>query len=238
VLFSSHPCTSFAHLAEARAAGMKIVLLDHDFPGFECDSVAIDDQLGGFEATAHLIQLGCAGLVHVTFRQEWTSCLLRQKGFEMAANRFGRGRNAAVVLLETDYNPDRVREALGRELPPILDSTQRPLGLLVVNDYLALLVMDYLRERGIAVPKEVAVVGFDNDLEGALAAVPLTTVEIPREEIARDAVRLLMEQINGERRGPMRTRHKPRLILRKSCGCYPMQTQTSPVERKAAQCVA
>ncbi len=84
VLFSVHPATSFTHLTEARAAGMKLVLVDHDFPGFACDSVAIDDQLGGFEATAHLIRVGCAELVHVTVDQDWTSVALRRKGFEEA----------------------------------------------------------------------------------------------------------------------------------------------------------
>ncbi len=220
VLFSAHPCTSFEHLAEARAAEMKLVLVDHDFPGFDCDSVHIDDELGAYEATEHLIRLGCAQLVHLTSEANWTSCRLRQKGFGAAANRFGRSREASVIRLPRCQTTAQTREMLGRRLAESLTTGPRPAGVLAVNDGLALAVMDILREQGTEVPREVAVIGFNNDVEGALAEIPLTTVEIPREEIARQAVQLMMEQLEGRRRESKQVRLKPRLILRQSCGCY------------------
>ncbi len=231
VVFSAHPCTRFEHLAEARAAGMKLVLVDHDFPGFACDSVSVDDQLGAYEATAHLIRLGCERLLHVTFDTDWTSVALRRKGFEAAAKQLGHGVEARVLVVNRLQFADMVR----RELSKLLPSARGPVGVFVINDGAALRVVDLLREGGYRVPQDVAVVGFNNDLEGAIAEVPLTSVEIPREEIAERAVQCLMEQLQGARREPKRIRLKPRLVIRQSCGCYIARENAGTGEKDSSQ---
>jgi DNA-binding LacI/PurR family transcriptional regulator len=182
----------------------------------------VDDQLGGYEATVHLIRLGCAELVHLTAQRNWTSCRARRNGFEMAASRLGAGILARTCELEYCSTPDQLRTVVRQALPEILATSKRRLGIFALHDLLAVEVLSCVRDLGGAVPEEVAIVGFDNDIEGALADVPLTTVEIPREEIAARAVELLFSQINGERRAPVRLKLKPRLVIRQSCGCYPV----------------
>ncbi len=91
-------------------------------------------------------------------------------------------------------------------------------GLACVNDGLAIGAMQYLQGRGIRVPEDVAIVGFDNSPEGKIVTPPLTTVPTRMKERGRMAVRLLMAQIAGEKVPDLVTL-PARVRLRLSCGC-------------------
>ncbi len=221
VLFSSHPATSFAHLQAAQQAGTKIVLFDHDFPGFQTNFVGIDDRAGGYEAAGHLIRLGCQELLFINSEQDWTTHTLRQQGFEMAAAKLGNGIPARVLTLPAFKNSAAFRADLRRELPPLLKLMQRRLGVVAWNDPAALQAIDCLRDEGWSVPTDAAVVGFANELEGAIAGIPLTTMDSPREEIAQQAAHLMVDQLREPNREPQQIRLKSRLIIRESCGAYP-----------------
>ncbi len=228
VLYSAHPSTSFDHLQAARQAGMKIVVYDHDYPDLDCNFVGIDDQLAACEATEHLIRLGCRELLFINSERDSTTNVLRQRGFEEAAANWGSGLPRRVLRLPSRGTLAEFGDHLRRELTPLLSAMQRPLGVLVWWDEVALHAIECLREAGWSVPADAAVVGFANDLSGALAEIPMTTVAIPREEIARLAALLLINQMRDPTRPPQRIRLKARLIIRESCGAYRRQAGRVP----------
>lgn len=89
------------------------------------------------------------------------------------------------------------RGAAARSMAEVLDAGARPDAVFGLNDALALGAMHELQVRGVRIPEDVAVIGFDNIDEGRYANPSLTTVDPGREEIARTAVRLLAHRIGG-----------------------------------------
>lgn len=223
ILFTAFPYDDYAHLLTSRAKGVRHVLIDHYFPGFECDFVSVDDRLGAYEATEHLIRIGCTDLLHLTTDVRWTSSELRGAGFADAAKDLPREN----VFVRTEKHNAPLSEQLFHELLrdksiPMRPTPGRKLGIFAVNDAIALQTIKYLQKMDIQVPKDVAVVGFNNDLTGLLAKPSLTTIAIPRQEIAIKAVDLLMERIKTPDASYSEILLTPKLVIRQSCGCYPV----------------
>lgn len=219
VLYSAHPSDSYAHLRAALDSGMKIVVFDHDFPELGCNFVGIDDRLASYEATEHLARLGCREVILINSQRNWTTHVLREQGFEQAMEKWP-GVARRVVRLPDCPTHEALGEQLERELLPILGQVQKPLGIVAWWDEVALRAMRVLKEAGWSVPQEAKVVGFANDLSGQLAEVPLTTMEIPRQEITRLTGAMLVQQMRDPGLRPHRVRLKARMIIRESCGTY------------------
>ncbi|MDP9151429.1 MAG: substrate-binding domain-containing protein [Myxococcota bacterium] len=129
-----------------------------------------------------------------------------QGDFEQAS-----GKNAVRVLLED------------RGLRP-----QDIGAIAAANDCMAFGVLDELAARGIRVPDEVTVVGFDDAEEARFTLPPLTTVRQPLYEQGRDAVRIVLDQLrNGVR--PERVVRHTELVARRSCGCMTAHSSTTRV---------
>jgi sigma-B regulation protein RsbU (phosphoserine phosphatase) len=86
------------------------------------------------------------------------------------------------------------------------------------NDYMALGAMDALRERGVAVPGDIAVSGFDDIDAGKCAVPPLTTVQQPTDAMGREGIRRLVALMDGKEE-PKLTRLPTTVVGRRSCGC-------------------
>jgi DNA-binding LacI/PurR family transcriptional regulator len=99
-----------------------------------------------------------------------------------------------------------------------LAADNRPGGVVVYGDYLALRVLRGCHEAGLRVPQDLAVVGFDDiDVAGQLP-VPLTTVAQPLVEMGQKAAQILMAKVSGGQRGIERIIFPTRLIVRETCG--------------------
>ncbi|SHG33618.1 DNA-binding transcriptional regulator, LacI/PurR family [Kaistia soli DSM 19436] len=103
---------------------------------------------------------------------------------------------STVPVFETENDRTSVMAALTE----LFDSAGPPTALLAMSDRIALFALDWLAERGIAVPAEVSVVGFDGVPESAYSEPPLTTVSQPIEEIGRMAVELIFDDAKETRR--------------------------------------
>lgn len=86
------------------------------------------------------------------------------------------------------------------------------------NDYMALGAMDALRDRGVIIPTNIAVTGFDDGEVGKCAVPPLTTVQQPTEVMGREGIRRLLAAMNGEPEQHL-TRLPATIVSRRSCGC-------------------
>ena len=98
----------------------------------------------------------------------------------------------------------------------LLDLAERPTAIFASNDNMAVGVLQAARERGLSVPEDLSVVGFD-DAEVARSVTPaLTTVRQPLAELGRTAVSLLMRLVEGQRVEALRVELATRLVLRDS----------------------
>ena len=152
------------------------------------------------QATLYLAGLGCKHIAVLGYHQDEVmgSARLRFDGYL-------QGLEAAGL----DFDP-RLLGPAGRwvrstgyaAMHQILDSGAPIDGVFAMNDALALGALHALRERGVKVPKEVAVVGFDDIDDAKYSDPPLTSIDPGRDEIAHKAVDLLVSMIEGDQREP------------------------------------
>jgi LacI family transcriptional regulator len=173
--------------------GTPVVLVDHpaDVDRAWC-SVAVDDRLGGEVAVAHLLEQGHERIAFAGGPFTLPQIADRLEGARRALAAAGRPEDDLVVL-DTD-EPTVAAGRLAAQRLIGLPAAQRPTALFCANDVMALGALQQLLLAGVAVPSEVAIVGYDDiDFAGA-AAVPLTSVRQPRDRLGRTATELLIAE--------------------------------------------
>ena len=179
------------------------------------DSVGVDDPRGVSLAVGHLAGLGHERLAYVTsaYVEERTNHV-RHGSFAAACRAEGCEEAPAVQL-----DVDAVLEGASPELDPSAT------GFVAANDLTAIALVEALARRGRTVPRAASVVGFDGIALTALGGVGLTTVAQPREEMAREAARLLLERIAGPGRPPRHVVLEPTLVVRTTTGEPPGRSE-------------
>lgn len=170
------------------------------------DSVANDDVAGAALAVAHLASLGHERIAHID-GGEGPGAAERRRGYERAMRNHGLGANVRIV-------PGSFTEDGGRQGVARLLAGEIPTAIFAANDLSAIGTLSALAERGVSVPQEISVVGYDNTALAAVRHIDLTTVDQPRPDMGRAAVRLLLERLEGGRREPRRVLMPPSLVVR------------------------
>ncbi|MFI5664848.1 LacI family DNA-binding transcriptional regulator [Streptomyces sp. NPDC051684] len=200
-----------------RDHGFPVVLLGERPADGGTDHVAIDNVAAAREATAHLLARGRRRIAVIGGRVHGPQGTdrLRTDGYRAALKEAGVPFDADLV---TQVDAFQWRDG-ARAASALLDTDPRPDALLCLNDHLALGALRALHERRTSVPGPLDVVGFD-DVEASRFSVPsLTTVAPDKKEIARAAVALLLDRIDGPPGAPARDHvvgHE--LIVRESTG--------------------
>ncbi|WP_423065932.1 LacI family DNA-binding transcriptional regulator [Devosia sp. CN2-171] len=159
-------------------------------------SLLPDDEGGARVGVKHLADIGCRRIAHVTGPLHFEAVLLRHRGYLSAL------AEAGLIANPAHYVSGAWSEAWGRDaVAKLFDgATEPPDGIFCGNDQIARGVVDALRERDIAVPGQVAVVGFDNwNVMTDAARPPLTSVDMNLSALGHEAGRLLVEMIGGEK---------------------------------------
>jgi len=156
-------------------------------------SLLPDDEGGARLALAHLVALGRRRIAHITGPEHFEAVRLRNKGF--------REGLAAAGLPEIDafYASGVWSEAWGRDAAArLFAGGEPPDALFCGNDQIARGAADLLRESGIRVPEDVAIVGFDNwDVMALASRPPLSSVDMNLSALGREAAESLIEMIGG-----------------------------------------
>ncbi len=180
------------------ARRIPFVLADYAWDG--APAVSIDNEGGAAVVAAHLLARGHVRTAFLGADPGHPSLDGRRDGFLRAMAGAGHSVENHLVVVGDD---DPSRAAGARLAGRLLDrpAGARPTAVFCANDALALGLMDGARERGLCVPDDVAVAGFD-DIEGASLATPaLTTVRVFKEQIGEVALRLLADRVGAERVG-------------------------------------
>ncbi|AXI87590.1 LacI family transcriptional regulator [Actinospica acidiphila] len=218
LILVSHALNDLA-AAEIEAWDARVVLL-HERPEAIDDVAVVTDDLGGAQlAVRHLLEHGYEYVACVGGTAETPAVgdpvSDHVEGWRRAMDEAGTATEGR--LFEAPYNRyDAYRVALD-----ILSGPRRPPAIFCSTDDQAIGVLRAARELRIDVPGELAVVGFDDIKEAALADPPLTTVASDRPAMARAAVDLVLDdglRVNGSRRERLKV-FPSRLVLRQSCGC-------------------
>jgi LacI family transcriptional regulator len=183
-------------------------------PGDAVTVVCPDEELGGYLATRHLLELGHRRIALVGAVSRGPQPGLREFGYARALEETG----ATPLLLGRSDGP-----IAGRELTAVaLRDHPEATAIIARNDHTAFGVLRALHEAGVDVPRAFSVVGFDNIPLAAYATPPLTTVDMRAADTAEQAVdRLLGLVRHTGRPTPTQERVAPRLIARHSSGPAP-----------------
>lgn len=192
-----------------------IVVVNRIVKGLRADFVVSDDRRGAYEATRHLLDLGHRRIAHVSSALDHFTLGKRLEGYRQAL------READIAV-----DPDLVRQVPDMSqaeglaaIRQLFSTGTKFTGIFCASDSLVPGVLSGLRERGLRVPEDVAVVGFDDLMFAQVLDPPLSTIRKPRYQMGRDAGRLLIGRISGDLRAPRVTKSLPtKLIIRASSG--------------------
>jgi len=196
-----------AHLQKAQA---KVVLVNRRDDSGLMPAVVSDDALGMKLAVDHLVSLGHRQIAHLAGPADLSTGALRRSGFEQAMAQQGR----VPVAIETcsAYSREAGAEAVGR----LWLRESAPTGLVAANDLIALGAITELQRRGIAVPRQVSVVGHNDMPLVDMVCPPLTTVRIQHYEMGYRAARLLLDALRGVPGTASTLVLRPELVVRGS----------------------
>lgn len=177
--------------------------------------VGTDHEMGAHLAACHFIDLGYRRIGYVNAEKGNHLGNLRQKGFRRALDENGlpwvEKYNFTFPYKRKDYESGY---AVGKQFS---EMTDRPEALFFFNDFSALGFQHAVLERNLAIPEDIAIIGFDDIRNDLRAQVPLTTVHQPIEEIGRLTIETLKKCIDGKPVA-VRTILKPNLVVRVSSG--------------------
>jgi LacI family transcriptional regulator, galactose operon repressor len=215
VLGILHVPASDALPSRRRDRGVPLVLLDHNLPAKGACSVAVDDVGGGRLAVSHLLDAGHRRIGFVGYVTDPPSQVIdRLAGARAALRDAGRDRDDLVLVPTASLTFEGGVEA-GQAITT-MPARRRPTAVACVNDLLAIGVMQQALRAGLRVPDDIAIVGYDDIAFASAAAVPLTSVRQPRNQLGRRAAELLLDETSNARHRHTNVVFEPDLIVRES----------------------
>lgn len=194
-------------------ADVPLVLIgerDYDLP---YDHIAIDNVDAARAAVRHLVGLGRREIAFIGDRRGRSEpAQLRVRGWREELAAAGLAADEGLVAATDGWGHADGAAAMSR----LLDAGRRPDAVFAYNDPMAIGAMRVLHERGLRVPEDIAVVGFDDVIEGRFGAVTLTSVSPDKEAIGRLAVESVLARLGGTAPEPRRIRAEYRLVERES----------------------
>jgi DNA-binding LacI/PurR family transcriptional regulator len=170
--------------------------------------VAVDQVAGAAAATRHLLELGHRTVWHVAGPSDWLEARQRIEGWMLALTEAGAD---IPPLLSGDWSA-RSGYDLGQRLATVTDVT----AIFAANDQMALGTLRALYEAGREVPRHCSIVGFDDLPEAPFFTPPLTTVRQDFNEVGRQSLMLLLDEIHASTRSSSRVVVPPKLKIRES----------------------
>ncbi len=216
ILMTLNDAAHFEAVARVAPSGTPLVLLNFSAPTSHYCSVDVDNALGGYLATKHLIEIGRRRLVFVGGPRELQPVVDREKGFHTALAEHPEV-TAEVVTPEWINRADGW--SVGSHLASRILAGEID-GIFAASDLLAAGIVQALSSTvGVRIPEHVAVVGYDNNQAAWDSPIPISTIAQPGEDVGRLGALLLQEEAAAQ--GDATHRHSavvlpPRLVVRQS----------------------
>ena len=204
-----------SRLRTLHARGVPVVLVDRDGRGTPFSSVAVDDVAGGRLAVRHLCETGRRRIAFVGGPRGLRQVTDRLRGAQDAIDEFDGASlevvdATAMTVLAGRVAGERLRER---------DLDERPDAVFCANDLLAMGVLQALTMLGgVAVPDDIALIGYDDIDFARSTVVPLSSVRQPSDSIGASAIDLLVATVEAREREPEHVLYQPTLVARESTG--------------------
>lgn len=188
---------NYKHINEIRQSGVPVVLYDKISKSIDCHKIVIDDQKAAFNATKHLIEIGCRKIAHVRGALKPQTTIDRFKGYKNALKAYDIPFDESIVF-ETEH----LTYEDGRMIADEIALNHRDIdGVFAFTDLLATGILVGLKEHGFKIPQDISIIGFSNWFLTTITTPTLSTVDQPGFLMGEEAFNLLLEEINDLKKG-------------------------------------
>ena len=195
--------------------GIHVVEVDRRLAPVACDAVVIDNERGARDATMHLLERGHRRIGLLAADTEWTTDAGRVAGYRLAHAEWGVPVDEKLIARIGFHAPNAEQT-----IAALLDDA-RPTAIFAANNPLAQAAWNVLRARGLALPRDMSLVGFDDVPWMAMVEPGITVIAQPAVEMGRRAARLLLERVSNGDFAPRVEVLQPLLVVRGSTGPPP-----------------
>ncbi|AMC11976.1 LacI family transcriptional regulator [Lutibacter profundi] len=168
-----------------------LVLFDRIIDELKCDKVIIDDIGGAFKATNHLIEIGAKRIALITTQDFITVGSLRKQGYLKALKTRGITIDENLI-----YKIDDTKD-LYKQIEKVIQVKNPPDAILAVNEIYAAIALKIAKEKGLSIPKDIAIIGFTSGLISEFTDPALTSVEQHGDLMGKQAAELLINRIEN-----------------------------------------
>jgi len=201
----------FTHLNQLKPQGIPLVLFNRQCDEVEADKVVIDNFKAGYDAAEHLIATGCKNIAFLGGPEMLQISNTRLKGFQQALKDVNMPINQKLVAFcgfTKESNLSTARKLLYGPNPPD--------GIVAFSDQIAIAAMVAAKERGLNIPQDVAIIGFNNEPVDELMEPSLTSVNQPAYQMGYESAKLIFEQIRNKSKQNTLLILQAELIIRSS----------------------
>lgn len=219
------------YVARLVHAGYPIVLVDRDLPDLRIPAVVLDNEGAAFSAVWHLIERGHERIGMLSGRDSITTTTERIAGYQRALLEAGLDLDSALVV-----SGHSTSEGAADATHTLLDLNLPPTAIFSGNNLMSIGALQAISTRGLTVPDDIALVGFDDfPFPWSDAFRPhLTTVAQPTYELGRRAAEMLVQMLAGSVPSSPHVVLDGKLVVRESSGASGVQRVASEPNRRAA----
>lgn len=194
--------------------GVPFVLLSRPNGYIQCDTVAVDNQAGAYGAAAHLLGHSHQRIGIISGPADSPDSKERLQGYQKSVSEAGFPIPPELIISGNfQYEGGRIAMLQLLEVSPSITA------VLAANDEMAMGAIDMAQQKGLLIPEELAVIGFDDIQIAALARPSITTVRQPMQLLGETAVAILFDRLQNPEAPFRHEVLETRLVVRRSCGC-------------------
>lgn len=192
--------------------GFSVVCIDRGLIDIDVDVVKVNNEDGAFRAIEYLIELGHTKIAHITGHPQIPTTLERVSGYEAAMHKYNIEIDSRLIKnSNSDYQS-------GAELmQELLELPEPPTAVFTANNLLTLGGLKTIHEKGLNIPDDISIIGFDDMYWSMSLNPPLTAVKQSGYEIGKRAAELLLQNIIDPNRSKVSLVLNTELMIRKSC---------------------
>jgi LacI family transcriptional regulator len=205
--------TDFSHYIKVKERGIPLIFFDRSNDELEVSQVVIDDYMGAYKATEHLIEQGCKRIAHFTSTRKISIYNERHRGYKSALAAHNIPYDESLVIasnLQLEDGRASMEQLLKLKVRPDAVFSASALGIMGA--------LQVVKENNLRVPDDIALVGFSNEPFTSFTEPTLSTVDQHSMRIGNAAAEIFLEEINADPKKfvPQKIVLKPELIVRNS----------------------
>ena len=181
----------YTHIKEILNSGTPIVMFDRVADEIKCDKVIVDDFDSAFDATSHLINIGCRKIALLSSIDNLSVGKLRLEGFKKAIESKGQIVNEELIILENDI------EIYETKLKDLLSSNKID-AIFALNEVASTIAFKLVLKKGYKIPDEISIIGFADGVWSKRLTPSLSTVSQHAPDIGKNAANLLIDRLEDK----------------------------------------